>query len=249
MVPELPPHLHPPPRWGEENLNPFQKVTVLGQSPPSHSSPAPRGYPWGGELKLLPPWWGKVGMGGKRDVIDRCSSRRCVRCAGGSLRKCCTRAIRGLVVRLGMVTEAFVLTSCEKKAGLNRSGGSADAPKHEKELHRSGEQIARRSRASYAFTTLSEGTPFEGVPRLYDQKGVRRVKGKERLIWTPPPSVGEDEGKGDVLRKIEGVDTLRPTQSLRLRGGSLMRGSGGGLVVGRDRTGRRGNGHQRRRPR
>jgi hypothetical protein len=44
-----------------------------------------------------------------------------------------------------------------------------------KELHRSGEQITRRSRVSYAFTTLLEWTPFEGVPRLYDQRGVLRI--------------------------------------------------------------------------
>jgi hypothetical protein len=36
-----------------------------------------------------------------------------------------------------MVTEAFVSMSCEKKAGLKRGEGSADAPTYEKELHRS----------------------------------------------------------------------------------------------------------------
>lgn len=60
-----------------------------------------------------------------------------VRCAGGKLRNCCTMDVRGPVVRLGMVTEAFVSTSCEKKAGLKRGEGLADASKHEKELHRS----------------------------------------------------------------------------------------------------------------
>jgi len=60
-----------------------------------------------------------------------------------------------------MVTEAVVSTRCEKKAGLNRTEGSADAPKHGKELHRSGEQITRRSRSGYAFTTLSEGSPLK----------------------------------------------------------------------------------------
>ena len=171
--------------------------SVRRTTPPPSSSPTMGG----GELKLLPPSWGK------RDVIDRCSSRSCVRCAGGSLRKCCTRAIRGPVVRLGMVTEAFVLMSCEKKAGLNRSEGSADASKH-------GEGTTSLWRTNYSLFACQlrlhdvvGGEPLEGVPRLYDQRGVLRVKGKEHLIWTPPPSVGEDEGGGDVLRKIEGVDT------------------------------------------
>jgi len=87
-------------------------------------------------------------------TLPRFIRRYRVRCAGGSLRNCCTRDVRGPVVRLGMVTEAVVSTSCEKKTGLNRSEGSADAPKHEKELHRPGEQITRRPRSSYAFTML-----------------------------------------------------------------------------------------------
>jgi hypothetical protein len=79
-------------------------------------------------------------------------------CVGMRIGNCWTSGVRGSVVRLGMVTEAFVSMSCEKKAGLKRGGGSADAPKHGKELHRSGEQITCRPRSSYAFTTLSEGS-------------------------------------------------------------------------------------------
>lgn len=37
--------------------------------------------------------------------------------ASGWLRKCCTRGVRGRVVHLGKVTEAFVSMSCEGKAG------------------------------------------------------------------------------------------------------------------------------------
>ena len=76
-----------------------------------------------------------------------------LRGVGGRLRKCCTRDIGGLVVRLGIVADAVVSTSCEKKAGLKRGEGSADAPTYGKELHRSGEQITRRLRSRYAFTT------------------------------------------------------------------------------------------------
>ena len=67
-----------------------------------------------------------------------------------------------------------------------------------KELHRSGEKITRRLRSRYALTTLSEGSPLKAfrVSTIYDQKGVLRVKGREHLIWTPPPSVVEDEGGG-----------------------------------------------------
>jgi hypothetical protein len=95
-----------------------------------------------------------------------------------------------------MVTEAFVSTSCEKKAGLNRSEGSADAPKH-------GEGTTSLRRKNYPSSALPlrlddvvGREPFEGVPRLYDVWGVLRVKGREHLIWTPPPSVVEDEGGG-----------------------------------------------------
>ena len=99
--------------------------------------------------------------GGERDAIDRCSSRSCVRGTGGRLRKCCTRDVRGPVVRLRIVADAVVSMSYENKAGLSRSEGSADAPTHGTELHRSGEQITRRPRSSYAFTTLSEGSPLK----------------------------------------------------------------------------------------
>ncbi len=68
-----------------------------------------------------------------------------LRGAGRWLRKCCTRVVRRPVVQLGMVTKAFVSMSYEKKAGLNRTEGSADAPTHEKELHRPSEQITRKT--------------------------------------------------------------------------------------------------------
>jgi len=90
----------------------------------------------------------------QRKVLPHFMLRYRVRCAGGSLRNCCTRDVRGPVVRLRMVTEAFVSTGCEKKAGLKRGEGSTDAPTYGKELHRSGEQITRRPNSDYAFTTL-----------------------------------------------------------------------------------------------
>ena len=54
------------PTMGGGELQPFPggDGALPAIPPPSHSSPAPRGYPLGGELNLLPPLWGKVGMGG-----------------------------------------------------------------------------------------------------------------------------------------------------------------------------------------
>ena len=44
--------------------------------------------------------------------------------------------------------------------GSGSMGGRLMRRSTVKELHRSGERITHRSRASYAFTTLSEGSPF-----------------------------------------------------------------------------------------
>ena len=62
-----------------------------------------------------------------------------------------------------MATEAFVSTSCEKKAGLSRSEGSADAPTYEKELHRSGEQITRYPNSGYALRSFLLGGEVEDL--------------------------------------------------------------------------------------
>jgi hypothetical protein len=64
--------------------------------------------------------------------------------------------------------------SCEKKTALNRSGGSADAPKHGEGTTSLGRTNYSSSARQLCFQDVVGRGPIEGVPRLYDQKGVLR---------------------------------------------------------------------------
>ncbi|GEM_PF-3278144 len=117
-------------------------------------------------------------------------------CVSGSLSNCCTRDVGGPVVRLGIVTDAVVSTSFESKAGLNRTEGSADAPKNGKELHRSGEKITRRnfSGCEYDDRSFPESDVYAQMPcMLFTVTGMTST----HFLCTPQGVARLDIGRGE----------------------------------------------------
>ncbi|GEM_PF-650338 len=128
-----------------------------------------------------------------------------------------------------MVTEAFISTSCEKKAGLNRSDGSADAPKHEKELHRSSDELThslsslKQTGPTYYGNDRAKGTHHDllAVSRVFEPDHTGDREGEECEGWISTSS--EDGNNGHQSRvkykdggvRMKGIPQGRYTKEFR----------------------------------